>query len=125
MIQETKPDALIVASRDDTHVDYILKGLAHDLDVIIEKPMVTNVDDVKKVLKAEANSKGNVTVTFNYRYSPIHRKIKELLLEEKIGRITSVNLNWYIDTYHEASYFKRWNRLRKYSGGPERRRLRI
>ncbi|MBD1379398.1 Gfo/Idh/MocA family protein [Metabacillus arenae] len=117
MIEETKPDALIVASRDDTHVEYIVNGLAYDLDVITEKPMVTNVEDVKKVLKAEADSKGKVTVTFNYRYSPIHRKIKELLLEGKIGRITSVDLNWYIDTYHGASYFKRWNRRRKYSGG--------
>lgn len=117
MIKETEPDVLIVASRDDTHVDYIIKGLKHDLDVITEKPMVTTVEDAKKVLKAEAISKGKVTVTFNYRYSPIHRKIKELLLENKIGRITSIDLNWYIDTYHGASYFKRWNRKREHSGG--------
>lgn len=117
MINETKPDVLIVASRDDTHADYIIKGLENDLDVITEKPMVTTVEDARKVLKSEAKSKGKVTVTFNYRYSPFHRKIKELLLENKIGRITSVDLNWYIDTYHGASYFKRWNRQRQYSGG--------
>ncbi|CAM4056620.1 Gfo/Idh/MocA family protein [Lederbergia lenta] len=117
MINETKPDVIIVVSRDDTHIDYILKALANDIDVITEKPMVTTSEDAVKVLEAEKSSKGTVTVAFNYRYSPFHRKIKEMVLEGKIGRVTSVDLNWYIDTYHGASYFKRWNRNRDLSGG--------
>ena len=117
MIEETKPDAVIVVSRDDTHIDYILKSLSFDLDVITEKPMVINSKDAVRVLHAEKKSKGKVTVAFNYRYSPYHRKIKEMVLEGKIGRVTSVDLNWYIDTYHGASYFKRWNRNRDLSGG--------
>ncbi|MGE6628811.1 Gfo/Idh/MocA family protein [Bacillus sp. NPDC077027] len=117
MIKQSHPDLVIVAGRDDTHVSYILKALSYDLDVITEKPMVTTVEDAKKVLEKEAESKGKVTVTFNYRYNPFHRKVKELILEGKIGRVTSVDLNWFIDTYHGASYFKRWNRTRAYSGG--------
>ncbi|MCG1021868.1 Gfo/Idh/MocA family protein [Sutcliffiella horikoshii] len=117
MVEETKPDAILVAGRDDTHINYIDLGLQHDLEVITEKPMVTTLDDAKRVLAAERNSKGKVIVTFNYRYSPIHRKIKELILEGKLGRVTSIDLNWTIDTYHGASYFKRWNRKREFSGG--------
>lgn len=117
MVQETKPDCIIVTGRDDTHVHYILKALEHDLDVITEKPMTTTAADSKKILDAEAKSKGKVVVTFNYRYSPYHTKIKELILEGKLGRITSVDLNWYIDTYHGSSYFQRWNRMRELSGG--------
>lgn len=117
MINELKPDILLVAGRDDTHVNYILKGLQHHLTVITEKPMVTNVKDVKKVIDAEEKSNGKVIVAFNYRYNPFHRKIKEMILEDKLGRITSIDLNWYIDTYHGASYFKRWNRRRDFSGG--------
>ncbi|MCI3196123.1 Gfo/Idh/MocA family oxidoreductase [Bacillus sp. HU-1818] len=117
MMRRSNPDAVIVTGRDDTHVRYIIRTLQWDKDVITEKPMVTTVHDAKRVLAAEAKSKGKVTVAFNYRYSPYHRKIKELILEGKLGRITSVDLNWYIDTYHGASYFKRWNRSRQYSGG--------
>ncbi|WP_078579388.1 Gfo/Idh/MocA family oxidoreductase [Salipaludibacillus agaradhaerens] len=117
MIDETNANTVIVAGRDDTHVDYIVKGLKHGLNVITEKPMVTTAADAAKVMKAEKQSKGNVLVTFNYRYNAFHRKIKELLLAGKVGRVTSVDLNWYIDTYHGASYFKRWNRKREYSGG--------
>jgi len=117
MIRETKPDVVIVAGRDDTHADYIVKALEHDLDVISEKPMATTAADCQRIIDAEAASKGTVTVAFNYRYNPIHTKIKELILEGRVGRITSIDLNWYIDTYHGASYFKRWNRMRDSSGG--------
>jgi len=117
MIKETNADTVVVTSRDDTHIDYILQGLENDLTVITEKPMVTNANDAKRVMEAEVRSNGKVIVAFNYRYNPFHRKIKEMILEGKIGRVTSVDLNWYIDTYHGASYFKRWNRDRNRSGG--------
>ncbi|MFC0210874.1 Gfo/Idh/MocA family protein [Paenibacillus chartarius] len=117
MIQETKPDAVIVAGVDYTHAEYIVKGLEHGLDVISEKPMVTSGADCKRVLDAQERSSGKLYVAFNYRYSPIHTRIKELILEGRVGRITSVDLNWYLDTYHGASYFKRWNRRRGSSGG--------
>lgn len=117
MIRETGADTVIVASMDCTHVRYILRALEKNLDVISEKPMVTTAEDCRRVLAAEKKSKGKVTVTFNYRYAPAHRRVKELVLEGKVGRITSVDLNWYIDTYHGASYFNRWNRMRENSGG--------
>lgn len=117
MVEEIRPNTIIVTSRDNTHIDYILQGLKNDLTVITEKPMVINANDARRVVEAEKNSNGKVIVTFNYRYNPFHRKIKEMILEGKIGRVTSVDLNWYVDTYHGASYFKRWNRNRKHSGG--------
>lgn len=117
MVAQTKPDVIIVTGRDDTHVTYILKALQHDLDVLSEKPMATTGADCRRIIDAESKSKGKVTVAFNYRYAPIHSRIKELVLEGKVGRVTSVDLNWYIDTYHGASYFKRWNRVREHSGG--------
>ena len=92
MIDETNPDTVIVTSRDDTHIDYILKGLENNLTVITEKPMVTKADDARRVIEAEKKSSGKVIVAFNYRYNPFHRKIKELILEGKIGRVTSVDL---------------------------------
>src|SRR5699024_9050603 len=108
---------IIVANKDDTHVNYIIQWLHHNLDVIVEKPMATTAHDCKRIIDAESTSEGDVTVTFNYRYSPIHTKIKELILEGKVGKITSIDLNWYIDTYHGSSYFQRWNRDREFSGG--------
>ena len=117
MIAETSPDTIMVMSMDCTHAHYILGALSHDLDVISEKPMATTTADCRRIMEAESRSRGRVILTFNYRYTPIHRKIKELILEGRLGRITSIDLNWYIDTCHGSSYFMRWNRLRAHSGG--------
>ena len=64
----------------------------------------------------EKASKGKVICTFNYRYNPVHRKVKELVLEGAVGRVTHVDLTWYIDIRHGSSYFNRWNRMRENSG---------
>ena len=117
MIAETRPDVLIVAGMDCTHVDYIVGGLKHDLDIISEKPMTTNTADALRVLAAESHSKGKVVCTFNYRYNPIHMKVREMVISGKVGRVTHVDLTWYIDIEHGASYFNRWNRMRENSGG--------
>lgn len=117
MLSETSPDALIIAGRDNTHLQYILDGLKNNLDVISEKPMVTSFNDCIKIIAAEKQSRGRVICTFNYRYPSVSQKIKEMLIEGKVGRITSVDLNWYVDTFHGPSYFKRWNRIRENSGG--------
>ena len=34
----------------------------------------------------------------------------------EIGKITSVDFTWYLDTPHGADYFRRWHRLRSKSG---------
>jgi len=117
MIAEQKPNVIMVAGADFTHAEYVIAALKNDLDVVVEKPMTTTAADAKAILDAEAKSNGEVVVTFNYRYPAPHRKIKELILEGRIGKIISMDLNWYIDTYHGASYFKRWNRTRAGSGG--------
>ena len=53
MVDETRPDVIIVAGRDDTHITYIEKALNRDLDVISEKPMTTNAADSRRVMEAE------------------------------------------------------------------------
>lgn len=117
MIKETKPDALIVAGIDSTHFEYIIAGLKHNLDVIVEKPMTTTAKQAKQVLEAEKKSKGRVIVAFNYRYVPAHKYIKKLILGGALGKITNIEFIYNLDTFHGASYFRRWNRYRKFSGG--------
>ena len=39
--------------------------------------MVTTGKDARRVLDVERVSKGSVTVTFNYRYTPIHQNQRD------------------------------------------------
>lgn len=117
MVKSQKPDVIIIACPDCDHDDYIVKALAYDLDVICEKPLTIKEDKCARIIKAAAKSKGKVIVTFNCRYAPHATRIRELMQEGRIGQVVSVDLNWYLDTYHGSSYFQRWNRQRECSGG--------
>ena len=117
MIAETQPDVLLVAGPDHTHCEYILAGLQHHLRVISEKPVVIDSAQMRKVLAAERKSRGSLTVTHNYRYADTSRLIKNLLLQDKVGRVTNIEFVYNLDTRHGASYFYRWNRRRANSGG--------
>jgi predicted dehydrogenase len=116
MLDRAKPELLCVTTVDAYHSDCIVKALERGVDVITEKPMVIDETQCKAVLDAEKRAGRKIAVTFNYRYAPKHQKIKELLLAGEIGKVTSVDFSWYLDTSHGADYFRRWHRLREKGG---------
>lgn len=116
MMLETNPDTLIVCTTDSTHVEYIVKGLEHGLTVISEKPMVTDEQQCQEIFDAERRTSNKVIVTFNMRYREYVRKIWEILRAGEIGSIKSVNMNWYLDISHGASYFRRWHGIKELGG---------
>lgn len=117
MFVETEPDVLIAVGPDVTHCDYIVAGLEHGCDVITEKPMVINCEQIRRVREAEQHTGKAVRVAFNYRYTPTHKLLKRMILDGKLGRITNVEFVYNLDTKHGSSYFYRWNRDRSKSGG--------
>jgi len=116
MLAQAKPDLLMVTTVDATHESCIVQALERGVDVLTEKPMVIDERQCQAVLDAEKRTGRTIGVTFNYRYAPKHQKIKELLMSGAIGRISSVDFSWYLDTTHGADYFRRWHRLRAKSG---------
>jgi len=117
MIRETRPDTLIAVGPDATHCDQIVAGLEAGCDVIAEKPMVINSEQVRRVQAAEQKSGRRVRVAHNYRYTPTHRRLKRMIKEGVLGKIVNVEFTYNLDTFHGASYYYRWNRLREMSGG--------
>jgi predicted dehydrogenase len=116
MCDKARPDLLMVTTVDAFHHEYIVKGLDRGLDVMTEKPMVIDERQCQAVLDAERRNKRHIVVTFNYRYAPKHRTVKEVLMAGEIGRVLSVDFAWYLDVYHGADYFRRWHRLRNGGG---------
>ena len=116
MMNDKKPDILVVTTMDSTHDQYIIKGMEMGADIVTEKPMTTDETKCQNILDAERRTGKNVTVTFNYRYSPHRQKIYEMIRSGEIGDVTSVDFHWYLDVRHGADYFRRWHR-RTENGG--------
>ncbi|MBT29887.1 MAG: 4,5-dihydroxyphthalate dehydrogenase [Thalassobius sp.] len=116
MLDKTKPELVIVTTKDATHHEFVIKTLEAGIDVLTEKPMTTDEYKCEEILEAERKSGKKVYVGFNYRWSPYMTKIKELLVAGAIGKVTSVDFHWYLNNYHGASYFRRWHGLEQASG---------
>lgn len=117
MIEETKPDVVIVCTMDATHHEYIIKALRAGCDVVTEKPMTTDAEKCRAILAAVEETGRNVRVAFNYRWSAGTTKVRELIQSGVIGDVKAVNLEYSLDTSHGADYFRRWHATKEYSGG--------
>ncbi|MBQ2719407.1 MAG: Gfo/Idh/MocA family oxidoreductase [Clostridia bacterium] len=117
MILETKPDTVIVTSIDRTHHRYIIKAMEMGCDVISEKPMTMDANKCQEILDAIDRTGKSLRVTFNYRYAPHNTKLRELIMNDTIGKVTQIHFEWLLNTSHGADYFRRWHRDKRNSGG--------
>lgn len=116
MVEQTKPDCVLVTTVDSTHYRYIIRALELGCNVITEKPLCTDEQQCREILNAAKNSSKKITVGHNGRHMAEAKKVKALLMEKTIGDVISVDYHEYLDTDHGASYFRRWHRLKVNSG---------
>ena len=116
MIAKTKPDSVIVTTKDCFHAKYICRAMELGCNVITEKPMTTDEKMCQEVIDTEKRTGKHIRVTFNYRYGPAAERIKEILMSGEIGKVTSVDFSYYLNTDHGASYFRRWHGFKQNSG---------
>ncbi|MCL2214275.1 MAG: Gfo/Idh/MocA family oxidoreductase [Treponema sp.] len=117
MLDEIKPDTVIVTSVDRTHHDYIIRSMEKGYDVITEKPITIDEKKAQSILDCQKRTGKKLRVTFNYRYAPHNTKIREIIMDGLLGDVFSVHFEWLLDTYHGADYFRRWHRNKLNSGG--------
>ena len=117
MLAEQRADCVIVTSKDSTHHDYIVRALRAGCDVITEKPMTIDAEKTRLILDAVAQTGRKVQVAFNYRWSAHRTKIRELIADGTVGRVTSVNVEYLLNTNHGADYYRRWHATMADSGG--------
>jgi predicted dehydrogenase len=116
MMKTVKPELVIVTTVDATHDEFIIKAMEMGADVITEKPMTTDEIKCRAILDAEKRTGKKIIVAFNYRHGQHMVKVKELLTNNRVGKITSVDFNWMLNVHHGADYFRRWHSIMAKSG---------
>jgi predicted dehydrogenase len=108
-------DFVMVCTPQSTHADVACKAFEAGKNVFLEKPMATNIKDCDKIIEAAQKSGKELFMGFNLRHHSVCKKIKELIDEGCIGKPQNVICT---DFYSNGwSYFRRWHRLHKNSGG--------
>lgn len=116
MIRETRPETVMVTTVDSAHARYIIRAMELGCNVMTEKPLCTDEEQVRAILDAQKKAQKKITVTFNARHGLKDKKVKAMLMQKSIGDLISVDFHEYLDTSHGADYFRRWHRLKENSG---------
>ncbi len=117
MLVKEDIDEVVVTTVDAAHDRYIVPALKAGCRVVTEKPMTVDADRCARILDTVRATGNSLTVAFNYRFNPVHEKVRELLAEGTVGEILSVHFEWLLDVRHGADYFRRWHREKHNSGG--------
>jgi predicted dehydrogenase len=117
LLRAERIDTVVVTTVDALHDLYIVPALRAGCRVVTEKPMTTDAQRCGSILDALADTGGDLSVAFNYRFNPVHELVHRELRRGAIGDILSVHFEWLLDVRHGADYFRRWHRERINSGG--------
>ena len=72
-------NAVLIATRHDSHADLTARALKTGKSVLVEKPLGLNRAEIGQVRAARAESDGFFQVGFNRRFAPLARQAKEKL----------------------------------------------
>lgn len=113
-----KFDAVIIATPDKTHKDLAIQALNLGYDVLLEKPMATNAEDCKAIVKAQENSGSILTIAHVLRYAPNPNMIKDIIKSKKLGYLTEIDITEKIEYSHFAHSYVRGNWRKESESSP-------
>ncbi|RQP21611.1 bi-domain-containing oxidoreductase [Piscinibacter terrae] len=80
LLQDPTTDAVVIATRHDTHADFVVRALAAGKHVFVEKPLALTLDELGQVERAaQAAPHLRLMVGFNRRFAPQVQRISQLL----------------------------------------------
>ncbi len=94
LINDPEVNAIYVATPPDSHKEYAIKALQAGKPVYVEKPMAMHYNDCLEMIEAAQNSGQKLFVAYYRRALPYFQKVKELLDQNSIGRILTVDVEY-------------------------------
>jgi myo-inositol 2-dehydrogenase/D-chiro-inositol 1-dehydrogenase len=87
LIQDDGIDAVVIASPDPTHAEFVHACLRQHKPVLCEKPLATTAEEALKILEAEqALGRRLIAVGFMRRFDPQHVAVRQVVAAGEIGR---------------------------------------
>ncbi len=111
-------DAVVIASPNFTHIDVMRDALAADVHILVEKPLVTRIEDGVELVeceKARPFKDKIVWVAQEYRYMPPVAEAIRLTHEGTVGRVQQVAIREHREPFYPK--VGDWNRFSANTGG--------
>ena len=100
-------DVLIIGTQDQYHVEPCLAAMEKGYDILLEKPVAPNPEDVLAIEKRATELGRRVLVCHVLRYTPFYSKVHEIVTSGVLGEIITMNASEGVGAWHQAHSFVR------------------
>ncbi len=112
LLETEEIDAVIISTPNHTHKEIAIDAFAAGKHVFCEKPLANTLQDCDAVIKAADQAQRFLQVGLVYRYSPLYRKMHQLISDGEIG---PVHMMWCKELL--GSFYGQWRFKEAFSGG--------
>jgi len=105
-------DAVLISTPNHTHKQIAVDAFAAGKHVFCEKPLANTLVDCDEIIAAADRSGKFLQVGLVYRYSPLYKRMRELI---ESGEIGPVHMMWCKELL--GSFYGQWRFKRSLSGG--------
>ncbi len=114
-----KIDAAIICSPTSLHIEHAIEIAKKNIHLMIEKPLsrdLQNIDQLKNIV--EENNLA-VLMAYIFRFSPLTKKVKEILENNTIGKVLYVRgeFSEYLPDWHPWEDYRSFYMAKKSEGG--------
>lgn len=85
IIDNPEIDAIVICSPTDTHAEYIIDAARAGKHIFCEKPIDLDLNTIQNALNIVEECGVKMMIGFNRRFDPNFKKIKQMVVDDKIG----------------------------------------
>ena len=109
------PDTAFINTPHKFHLENARDCLKAGMDVLLEKPMVINASEARRLIQVRDRCRKLLVVAFPGSLSPAVKKAKQMIASGKLGHVTSVSA--YVHQHWKAGTVGKWRQDPEISGG--------
>ena len=102
-------DVAVIATMDQDHYGPALKAISLGYHLLLEKPAAPTIQECADIVHAAEEKGVSALVCHVLRYTPFYGRIKQLLMDDTIGKIVSVVAVEAVGNVHQSHSFVRGN----------------
>ncbi|MEX2583622.1 MAG: Gfo/Idh/MocA family oxidoreductase [Gemmatimonadota bacterium] len=111
-------DIVFICTPDVTHYAHARAVSEKGYDILLEKPIATNLPDCLALIDVQKTHKNQIFVAHVLRYSPFFHTLKRIIDSGELGEIRAIDLQENIGHWHFAHSYVRGNWNRESTSGP-------
>jgi predicted dehydrogenase len=111
-----KPDGVILATPNITHVETGQICIKHHCPVLIEKPIAVSVGEAVQLVDLAKRTKVPILVGHHRRHIPLIQKAKEIIDDDRLGKVRAIHGTCWL--YKPDDYFDEAEWRKKKGAGP-------